>query len=195
MISSVKGTVNEINGEYVEIDVAGIGYEICVPTPTADRLEVGQTVKLYTYMAVREDGVFLYGFFTAEEKKMFLKLISISGIGPKVAVAILSGISLSQLAISIITGDAKTLAKVKGIGKKTAERIILELKENVEPIDDEDVVLKEKEDVVTDVMNDAVDALRYLGLSQGEALRAVKEAVKTATDVEDIIKTALRYIG
>ncbi len=195
MISSLLGKITEIREDSIEITVGGVGYEISVTLTAIEKLHVGEDTHIYTYMSVREDGISLYGFLTIEEKKMFLKLISISGIGPKVAITILSSISPSQLAVSIIMGDIKTLAKVKGIGKKTAERIILELKESVEPVTDNVDNSDLKTVVFTTTMSEAVDALRYLGVNQAEATKAVNEAVKTAgNDLENIIKVALQLV-
>ncbi len=195
MISSLVGKITEIREDSIEITVGGVGYEVSVTLTAIEKLHVGEDTHIYTYMSVREDGISLYGFLTIEEKKMFLKLISISGIGPKVAITILSSISPSQLAVSIIMGDIKTLAKVKGIGKKTAERIILELKESVEPVTDNVDNSNLKTVVFTTTMSEAVDALRYLGVNQAEATKAVNEAVKTAgNDLENIIKVALQLV-
>ncbi len=195
MISSLVGKITEIREDSIEITVGGVGYEVSVTLTAIEKLHVGEDTHIYTYMSVREDGISLYGFLTIEEKKMFLKLISISGIGPKVAITILSSISPSQLAVSIIMGDIKTLAKVKGIGKKTAERIILELKESVEPVTDNVDNSDLKTVVFTTTMSEAVDALRYLGVNQAEATKAVNEAVKTAgNDLENIIKVALQLV-
>ncbi len=196
MIGFLRGVVADINIDTLVLDVNGVGYEMLVSLPTAETLEVSSTVKVYTYLAVREDGVFLYGFRSIEEKGMFLKLISISGIGPKAAMAILSGMELNQLAMSIYNEDARSLAKIKGIGKKTAERIILELKESMLPMEE---VPQKKAGVAKNTQNadveDAIIALRGLGISNADATRAVNEAAKTATTIEDLIRTSLQLLN
>ncbi len=196
MIGFLRGTVAEINQDTLILDVNGVGYEMLVSLPTAETLILDEIVKVYTYLAVREDGAFLYGFRNAEEKGMFLKLISISGIGPKAAMSILSGMELNQLAMSIYNEDSRSLAKIKGIGKKTAERIILELKESILPV--EETTSKKSQPAKTTIsadVEDAIIALRGLGISNGDATRAVNEASKTAQTIEDLIRTALQLLN
>jgi Holliday junction DNA helicase RuvA len=197
MIGYIKGEVIEIKGNILVLENNSIGYELTVSNSTIVRAnQSGPFVKIYTYMNVRDDGILLYGFITKEEKDMFLKLITISGVGPKAAISILSGIEIGQLAVCILSSDVKSLSKVKGIGKKTAERIILELKEsiNVETatlLKSEEITEKETED--KDII-DAVSALRALGISNLDALKAVKFA-RTQTDkIEEIIAIALRNL-
>ena len=145
-----------------------------------------------------EDEMSLYGFCSKEEKAMFINLISVSGVGPKTALQILSGIDLQRLAIAIVNGDAKTLAKVKGLGKKTAERIILELKEKIADVSSGDdsegfFGLLGGEDTSKDeVVNDAVLALVSLGISKTEAVKAVANARTKSDKLENIITLALR---
>jgi len=130
MFAYIKGRLEEIYSKKVVIDAGGIGYEITVPTSLISKLpEKGSVVKLYTYFYVREDAQELYGFYEREDKSIFEKLITVSGIGPKVAMALLSNLSASQLALAIVTGDLKTLCSAPGVGKKTAQRMVLELKE------------------------------------------------------------------
>ena len=138
----------------------------------------------------------LYGFYSKEEKAMFINLISVSGVGPKIALQILSGIDLQRLAICIVNGDAKTLSKVKGIGKKTAERIILELKEKIADVgqgeDDSFFGLVGAETSKDDIVNDAVLALVSLGISKTDAVKAVAIARQSSDKLETIITAALR---
>ena len=132
MIGYVKGTLISVQNGKVLLEVGGVGYEISVSNNTVVKLPaIEKQATIYTYLYVREDEMSLFGFYSLEEKAMFMKLISISGIGPKAAMSILSGMELRALAIAIITEDKKSIAKIKGVGKKTAERIILELKEKV----------------------------------------------------------------
>lgn len=197
MFNYIKGEVIEIKNNTLVLENNSTGYELTVSNSTIVRInQAGRFVKIFTYMNVREDGIFLYGFFTKEEKEMFLKLITISGVGPKAAISILSGIEIGNLAVAILSNDVKTLTKVKGIGKKTAERIILELKEN---IDTETASLLKSDECTPaeagdkDIV-DAVSALRALGISNQDALKAVKLARTQADKIEDIIAIALRNL-
>lgn len=149
--------------------INGIGYEVfCSASAAQNLLSAGQG-EVYTYTAVREDGIYLYGFVSAEEKKMFLKLITVSGVGPKMGITVLSGMNLSALALAIATSDVKTLSKIKGLGKKTAERIILELREKIGETDAEELPAGATEPE-GEVDEDAVIALMSLGFNRGESL-------------------------
>jgi Holliday junction DNA helicase RuvA len=198
MIGYIKGEVIEINNNTVILDNNSIGYEIAVSNSTIVRInQAGKFVKLFTYLNVREDGMFLYGFYSKEEKEMFLKLITISGVGPKAALSILSGMEISNLAIAILSNDVKAISKAKGIGKKTAERIILELKESINAesasiLENNEFTPSEAEDKD---MVDAVSALRGLGISNQDALKAVKIAKTKSNNIEEIIAIALRNLG
>lgn len=200
MIGYIKGQIAEKGEGYVILDNGGIGYEIFISSATVTQIGSQSFVHLYTYLNVREDGLFLYGFYTKEEKNMFLKLITISGVGPKAAISILSGIELNKLMVAIINKDIKTLSKVKGIGKKTAERIILELKENLDAAIDASLEEKleefaeDKNETDSD-MQDAIYALRGLGFTQLEALQAVKKARPNAKDLQELIALALRSLN
>lgn len=196
MFSYFIGTVVKKTSSAIIMEVGGIGYEIAVSATALARLRLNAVEKLYVHLNVREDGVYLFGFYSEEEKSMFLKLTSISGIGPKAAMSVLSGMELGALAASIVTGDFKTLSKLKGIGKKTAERIILELKEKVSADDVAagfDTVLlpiSESKDVM-----DAVQGLRAIGFSEDAAIRAVKEVEKEASSFDELINLALKRMG
>ncbi len=199
MIGYIRGEVTDINGSCILLECNNIAYELTVSNTTISNInQYGNKIQLFTFMSVRDDGIFLYGFNSKEEKNMFLKLISISGVGPKMAIGILSGIELGALAIAIIGADIKTLSKIKGLGKKTAERIVLELRES---IDAESAILNK--DVVsnpivssqmTKDMIDAVSALRGLGISQEKAMYAVKIASENSSTIEDLISTALKNL-
>lgn len=199
MIGYVKGQVAEVGDGVVIIDNNGIGYEIFVSNSTIAQIGTNQNVKLFTYMNVREDGIFLFGFYTKEEKNMFLKLITVSGVGPKMALGILSGIEINRLMVAIINKDIKTLSKVKGVGKKTAERIIVELKENLDATAAEVAIDDELLPIGTEIMNqdeqDAIYALRGLGFTQSEALKAVKKAKPLAKDLQELIALSLRNLS
>ncbi len=202
MIGYVKGQVADKSDGTVVIDNGGIGYEIFVSSKTLTQIGNNSFVQLYTYLNVREDGVFLYGFYTKEEKNMFLKLITISGVGPKAALSILSGIELNKLMVAIINADVKTLSKVKGIGKKTAERIVLELKESLDAAAEaaidaaiEGIAIEQTKEELDKDSEDAIYALRGLGFTQNEAVKAVKAARPKARDLQELIALSLRSLN
>lgn len=197
MYYSITGKVVFYEEGRLVLDNNGIGYDLGVSANTLEKFaKKGEIVTAYTYLHVQEDALRLFGFATKEEKAMFINLISISGVGPKIALQILSGIDLQRLAICIVNSDVKTLAKVKGIGKKTAERIILELKEKIDLESQEDDsffgLLDGGIQLKDDTTNDAVLALVSLGISKTEAVKAVAMARQKSTKLEDIITIALR---
>lgn len=132
MYAFIQGTVEDIEQDRVSVNCGGVGYEILITNTAIGKCAVGQAAKFYTYLAVREDALTLYGFLQKDEKEMFLRLIGVSGVGPKVGLSILSTMSAREAAIAIVSGDDKALAKVPGIGKKTAQRLVLELKGSIE---------------------------------------------------------------
>ncbi len=188
MISFLHGKVCEIGDNFIVLDCGHIGYQLTATSSTLLSIKVGEEVTLNTYMHVREDEISLFGFNKKDEKNMFLKLISVSGIGCKVAINILSSISTEQLAISIYNGDIRTLSRIKGLGKKTAERLVLELREKVNA-----GLLTEQESIVPSVNSDAVALLVSLGLSSDDATNRVESASKLgANTTEELINMALR---
>jgi len=196
MIGYVYGKVMYIDGNTLLVENNGIGYEIICSASALARMNEKKEGGLYTYMQVKEDGVSLFGFDTMEEKRMFLKLISVSGVGAKMGITVLGGMRLKDLALAIATSDVKMLSSVKGLGKKTAERIIVELREKVSADNSEplpsDVV---PAGVGSDAEN-AVTALMSLGYNRVTAVKAVNAALSAgASSVEDIIGTALRSLG
>lgn len=197
MIGFIKGVVVDTLENAVVLENNGIGYNIFVSNTTLTQTQTKQPICLYTYLNVREDALNLYGFATKEEKNMFLKLITISGVGAKVALGILSGIEVNNLMVAIISADTKTLSKIKGIGKKTAERIILELKGSLEV--DSALLLDnlggENTETLDKDMMDAISALRSLGITQGEAIKAVKKAKESAKNIEELIALSLRSLN
>ena len=195
MIGYIKGNVLSSANGCVLLENNGIGYEITCSSSVCQKLVKGKTCEVYTYMAVREDGISLYGFDSLEEKSMFLKLISVSGVGPKMGITVLSGLSLADLVTKIATQDVKGLSKVKGLGKKTAERIILELREKIGCVDtDTGEVLLFNDKPVEDAVNqDAVLALMSLGFTKAESVGAVKKAQDAGeTQIEKIIALAIK---
>ena len=195
MFNYISGTVAHIFGNTVVVDVNGIGYEISTTSRTLGSLTVGQNAKLFTHLQVREDGMSLFGFATMEEKTMFLNLISVSGVGCKVAQSILSGIDSNTLAYAIYTGDTKQLTKVKGLGKKTAERLVLELKEKV-MVDATQIdapIVQHADTPLSKEMQNAIAVLCSLGKSQQDAQKLVEAASKLgANTTEELINMAFR---
>ena len=198
MIGYIKGNVLHHNDGTVLIENNGIGYEVTCSNSAYVKLVNDREGAIYTYMAVREDGVNLYGFSSIEEKNMFLKLITVSGVGPKMGITVLSNMYIGDLAVAIATSDVKTLSKVKGLGKKTAERIILELREKVSCLDLPNEKPSKKEEVkeeLSKVDDDAVIALMSLGLSRQECVRLlVKAQNEGLTTIEEQIAFAIKNI-
>ena len=195
MFSYIKGALEVKSSGFIVIDVNGIGFKIFMSENSINKLEyIGKNVKVYTYMNVKEDDISLYGFNTNEELRMFELLIGVSGIGAKTAVAILSDIEPSTFALSVISDDVNRLTKLPGIGKKSAQRIILELKdklknENVNVKAEAETIKTEIED--TQNKNEAIDALKVLGYRNTEIEKALEKVDIKELSVEDIIRKAL----
>lgn len=199
MIAFVKGTIEDISEENVVIDMGNIGYNVKISTGTAALLPgIGAEVKLYTYTCVREDSFSLFGFLSRDDLAIFKKLITVNGIGPKGGLAILSVMSADNLRFAIMSGDAASIAKAPGIGKKTAERVILDLKDKISL---EDTLIHRQMQEAPQALglsdqhaaNEAVEALVALGYSAADALHAVKGVLVTEDmDVEAILKLALK---
>ena len=201
MIAFVNGIVEDYTEDSVILDVNGIGYEVKISADTASALpSVGEKMKLYTYTYVREDAFCLYGFLTRDDLEIFKKLITVSGIGPKGGLAVLSVMSADDLRFAILSGDAKMIATAPGIGKKTAERVILDLRDKISM---EDTMIHRQmteQDMQQSaagednrIRTEAVEALTALGYSAQEALQAVKKVTLTDDmDVEAVLKAALK---
>ena len=176
-----------------------VGFELCVSDYTAIDYNVGDYAKVFAYLQVKEDGITLFGFSSLQEKELFLKVLSVQGVGPKLGIAILTGLSADEFALAVQTADVKRLSAVKGLGKKTAEKIILELHGKISAVE---VINAGGEDLtktaeptakLTAVEEDAVSALMGLGFTKTESVNAVKKARETgATSVEEIIMRALQ---
>lgn len=193
MYNYIQGKIVDKTLTAIVVDNNGIGYEIGVSGNTLMDVDMGEIVKIYTYLYVREDEMSLYGFSRLEEKKLFMRLIDISGIGPKLATQILGGYDLKTLTVAIASGDAKTLCKIKGLGKKTAELIILNLREQVA---DDITLMNDHQDAITgEDIADAVFALESLGLSKTDAVRMATEASKVCHGTEDIIRHCLQNLS
>lgn len=195
MIGYLKGKVLNISLDTAIVVVGGVGYEVYCSGSAFSKMSDGAECELYTYLQVSEaNGVQLYGFSSPQEKAMFLKLISVSGVGPKVGIAVLSQMSVNDIAVAVATGDVKGLSRVKGLGKKTAEKIIVELRDRVAAPIGGGVAAAELPAVkTTDGDEDAVVALISLGFTRAESERAVSKAKQQgAKSVEEIIMLALK---
>lgn len=197
MFSYLKGTLAEVESpQRITLDVNGIGYSVIVPTSLIPNLpSKGAKIKLYVYLAVRQDGLELYGFIDKEERILFEKLISVSGIGPKGAISMLSVLTSTQLALAIATGDIKTLSTAPGVGKKTSQRIILELKEKIDreflsnskPSYDESTT-------ANGPMKEAMQALIALGYQANDAQRALDLVNNPDEDTSTLVRLALKAL-
>jgi holliday junction DNA helicase ruvA len=202
MLAYIKGILEIKTKGYIVVEAGGLGYKIFMPESTiANTGNIGDKVQIYTFMRVREDDVSLYGFLTNEELRMFELLLSVSGIGAKGALGILSNITPSQFALAVISNDVAILKKVPGIGPKTAQRAILELKDKLkkeqeisiaegEETSNIEKVIKEDEKV-----SEAISALQVLGYSKREIVEALQTIEVTSLSVEDIIKKGLANLA
>ncbi|MEZ4357272.1 MAG: Holliday junction branch migration protein RuvA [Eubacteriales bacterium] len=191
MYEYIYGKVAEKSLNYVVIDVNGVGYKINTNVFSINGIKE-DTAKFFVYLHVREEEQTLYGFLTQEERNMFLRLIAISGIGPKVALAILSTMTVSETATAIITSNVKAFSSVSGVGVKTAQRIILELKERIQKSEEAEGLLLNGNKAQTGAVSEAVSALMSLGYSKAQALRAVNSVAKESLSLEELIVTALK---
>ena len=201
MYAYIKGELAEINTDHIVIEAGGIGYQVFISLQTFDYLpSVGENLKIYTYLYLREDAMILYGFLTKDDLEPFKLLISVSGIGPKGGLAILSTLEADDLRFAILSGDAKAISKAPGVGGKTAQRVILELKDKLSLEDAFEAktehVQKNAAAAGGSVKNDAVMALTALGYSSTESLKAVSAVEITEDmDVEEVLKAALKHLS
>lgn len=194
MFAYLSGKLGDKSNGIAVVDVNGVGYKLLIPYSTYQLLpEIGENVKLNTYMAIRENDISLLGFYSKEELRIFELLISVSGIGPKSAIGVLSDITPTDFSLAVITDDVTRLTKVSGIGKKTAQRIIIELKDKMKT---EDVANSGAEPVIRSVVNndteEAISALQVLGYSNKDAVNMVGKVAKDGMTVEEIVKSALK---
>lgn len=195
MISYVSGIVEYVDTEKVVVDNHGIGISVFMTNDDLSVIGEGEEVKLHTYFNVKEDAMQLYGFLNRENLEMFKLLLTVNKVGPKIALGILSTCPGDMLKMSIVSGDSKTIASSPGVGAKTAERIVLELKDKIE-IDGVEDFVPENGSADSSLSNDVVDALVELGYSKSEAISAVKRIDDTEDmSVEDMLKKALMLIG
>lgn len=203
MYSYIKGELSEIVAEnHIVVENGGIGYNIYIPGQVLSLLPgVGEEVKIYTYLCVREDAFILYGFLTRDDLNVFKLLIGVSGIGPKGALAILSVMSTDDLRFAVLSDDAKAIAKAPGVGNKTAQRLIIELKDKLSLEDAFEQKLSHTQEAVSGnglkgIRNEAVEALVSLGYSSTEALKVLRDIEITEdSSVEDILKMALKQMA
>jgi Holliday junction DNA helicase RuvA len=192
MIAFVKGIIEEYGEDYIVVDNNGIGYAISMPVAEVEKVKKLQgQVKIFTYHYVREDQMSLFGFMEKESINMFRMLLNVSGVGPKAALSILGSVSASSIILAIITGDEKTLCRAQGVGKKLAQRIILELKDKFKNYD---FMSQEKvSPVETDDTIEAVGALMALGYTRQEAASAISR-IDTGISLEETVKQALKLL-
>ncbi len=194
MIGYLKGKILSLSQDTALIETGGVGYEVLCSASVMSDLMGKDEGEVYTYLQVREDGISLFGFSSPAEKNMFMKLVSVSGVGPKMGIAVLSGMDINSLAVAIASSDVKKLSTVKGLGKKTAERIILELREKV-TASEAPAPSKGGAPVLPadDGEEDAVVALMSLGFTRAESSRAIERAKSAgASTIEEIIREALK---
>lgn len=189
MFSYIKGTLEIKTLNYIVIDVNGVGFKIFMSESAIQRLdETGKNIKIFTHMQVKEDDISLYGFITNEELRMFELLISVSGVGAKSAINMLSSITPSKFALAVISNDVKTLTKIPGIGPKSAQRIILELKDKLKT---EDSITKDDIEIKNSIIEDnkleeAIQALKVLGYTRQEIENVIKKIDTTNLSIEDL---------
>lgn len=204
MIAYLKGEVIEIEEEKLILECQGVGYNIFMPASALDgSVRPGQEVKVHTCLNVREDAMQLYGFWSRDDLRMFRMLLNVSGIGPKAALGILSALTADEVRFAVLSEDVKTISRAPGIGKKTAQKMILELKDKLdlqEAFETKSLHVQEASQAesgdLIDAKKEAVQALSALGYSGSEALRAVKQAEITPDmEVEEILKLALKKMS
>lgn len=200
MIAYIKGNLADIMQDSIVIDVSGIGWQVFVPGQVLDRLPaMGEPVKIHTWLQVREDAMTLFGFLTKDDLRIFKLLIGVNGIGPKNALAILSVMNTDDLRFAILGDDAKAIAKTPGVGTKTAQRLILELKDKIsleDAFEQKMAHLQEAQSDASGVKAEAVMALTALGYSSSEALKALNDiAVTEDMEVEALLKQALKNMA
>jgi Holliday junction DNA helicase RuvA len=196
MIAYIRGMLVEKSFDRVVVEASGVGYELFIPVSTFDKLpREGDEVKLLAWHCVREDDEMLFGFATVAEREMFLKLTQVSGVGPKIAIAILSGSSIGELSLAIASGNSKRISAIKGVGKKTAEKICVELKDKVNAIEAlASTSRSSKDDARAPMLRDAILALSALGFNEETANRMVTKVIQdnpSVSDVETLIRCAL----
>lgn len=197
MFSYIQGRVEEINPEGIVLDHDGIGYEIGLPQSSLSQLRRQMQLRVYTYLQVRDDGFSLFGFLKREDLDLFKLLIGVGGIGPKGALSILGVLSVDQLRFAIAAGDDKTIAQAPGIGKKTAQRVILDLRDKIDFTQTLEAQLDSRasDSSSDDIRGEAILALNALGYSSAEVLQAIRDLDISSMSVEDLIRAGLKELA
>ena len=195
MIDQISGKIILINDNYVVLEVGGFGIKVNISAAFASKLVNENFITLATYLNVREDALDLYGFKNESERNLFLMLISISGIGPKLAVSILSGVELEELKSNILSGDIKSLTSIPGVGAKTAKRIIIELKDKLSKTTTTELGFED--DFASKISKDVLSALVGLGYSESVSIEVIKKIDPANSDksIESLIKEALKILN
>jgi Holliday junction DNA helicase RuvA len=195
MIDQISGKIISINDNYVVLAVGGLGIKVNISAAFASKLVNEDLITLVTYLNVREDALDLYGFKNESERNLFLMLISISGIGPKLAVSILSGVELDELKLNILSGDIKSLTSIPGVGAKTAKRIIIELKDKLSKTTTTELGFED--DYSSNISKDVLSALVGLGYSESMATEVIKRInpAKSNKSIESLIKESLKILN
>ena len=192
MISYIKGTITHKGETFVVLECQGIGYKISVSDTTLSRLDQQQETMLYTFLYVKEDSISLFGFLTEQEQSPFERLLSVSGIGPKGALGFLSQMTPQEIVLAIVSEDIRALTKAPGVGKKTAQRLVLELKDKVKAEDALKETHLEQKQENSGAKWEAIEGLTALGYSKSEAVKAVHASYQEGLSVEEILKLALK---
>ena len=201
MLAYIKGSLEIKSTDYIVIDVGGLGYKVNMSKKAIETIgNVGDKIKVYTYYRVREDDISIFGFKTNEELKMFELLLSVSGIGAKVALTILSNIEITEFALAVISDDITKIVTIPGIGKKSAQRIIIELKDkqNSQQIAENEEEIKEKskkQEENSEAIEEATSALQILGYSKKEIEKAFEKLANKEVSVEELIKKGLTILS
>ena len=199
MIGYIKGNVAQVFADYCFLETNGVGYRIFISDLTRKKLTAGTAATLYTYLHIREDAMLLYGFYTQDEYELFMLLLAVNGIGPKLALGVFSAISPADFRAAVGSKNSTALTKVPGVGKKTAERIVLELKDKISWFE-ENSDIEEAETAIfskspDNMLEEALQALQALGYNLGEVQPILKRTAKQADSVENLIKLALKELS
>lgn len=200
MLAYIKGSLEIKNNDYIVIDVGGLGYKVNMSKKALESVgSIGDKIKVYTYYRVREDDISIFGFNTNEELRMFELLLSVSGVGAKVALTILSNIEIAEFALAVITDDVNKIVKIPGIGKKSAQRIILELKDKLKAQELAEEEQEEnntsKQEKNSEAVEEATSALQILGYSKKEIEKAFEKLANKNVSVEELIKKGLTILS
>ena len=201
MLAYIKGSLEIKNNDYIVIDVGGLGYKVNMPKKTLENVgNIGDKIKVYTYYRVREDDISIFGFNTNEELRMFELLLSVSGVGAKVALTILSNIEITEFALAVITDDVNKIVKIPGIGKKSAQRIILELKDKLKAqelaeAEEQGEAKEARQEENNEAQEEAIAALQILGYSKKDIEKAFEKLANKDVSVEELIKKGLTILS